>query len=553
MSYPGIGKALNGNGVNTQPLAQTQVRTNAPDPTNSSSSALSISPSVGAPSRISSCEYSLMTAPTEFLYEMAGFLSSKQLVTLSRTSKQFHTDIGCIQRRVPADHWKGGRTQRTDEQRDLTEKMFSHGHEMARRGRLQGLSVLASEPNALDQMFAIESQALADLNAQASSIGSRFRHVRLVFDNASSAGIAAALANADGWRHLELIVVDIKPLAGVLLSLAKTQVRKRAACPEQPDRHLTLDLRSFQQPDDHIKYLLHVVEALHATPCGVRIVGLHLELPMRSASYFTRFIENTRYMERIIVKFYDNAAPSVDALRKNCSALKYLELDFTYNGGPVEQKELAALFDGSATWELDRLSIIACNMEVKIFSPAFFATCNIRVLELCYLKFDAELKAPREFGMALAANEAIESLKFSGFRFSSPDGLVDVLKSLQGSVSLKQLTLESGLAGGLGARHMLLSPQIINCISEMKSLCTINFCGDFSDQSFDAIDALRVARPDLGIFVFNSAVDDDSTNDSSDDWTDGDSDGSDVEPSDEDDVLANLDEAIQHARIAENQ
>ena len=567
MSFPGNDNAFKPRGAGVPPNTDRQTPAASP-PSHSANSSLTNGPSLGTPSRIHSAldtsPFSFTALPTEILLHTFGFLDSREIILLSRASNALYTMSGAMQRSVPGEHWRGGSTNRTIEQRQLTCGALLKQQEYLPRQRLQAVQTVAPfDPAALQKLQAIESQVRIDTIAQASSIGSRFRHVRFSMnDGPLVLEIGEALSGAIGWQHLELIVSNVQPLACFLLQLGAKQIANRAASPgnaQQPGRELSICLRSSRPPlpEAEILHIVHVLKALQADACGLRVVSL--ELAHKYVAKFIDFIGQNPYLEQIVAELEFDAVPLLEALRASRLALRSLSLSF--DQVDFDQPRLGSLFSQSGEWQLDHLSIKAGKTAASLFPPAFLASCKIRHLHLGGLDFYPEpnvypeCDGPEAFGTALARNASIEKIEFSSCRFRISHDLMRLLDRLSASTSLRCLVLV-----GCGMQHECSfdGKLIVDRIAAWTSLSEVYFDSMFLDldRGRAAIGSLHIARPGLNIFIDNQLLEslsdwqnaDAQTDDSdvvdSDDWTD---------LGEDDDPLADIDQVIQRAKDAEKQ
>ncbi len=475
-------------------------------PQSTTSSSISV-PLLGVPSRFNSVAdspaFPFAALPTDVLLHMTGFLDAIHLVWLGRASTSLYRITGEIQRNMPGDHWRGGLDGRAVEQRHLTHKMLSWRQDSLNRQRSKMAHAMApSAAQILEKLWAVELQGSTDIKAQASSIGSRFRHVRLQLNSSLSPEIREALADADGWHHLELVVSDIRLLAPFLLQLARCQLSKRAASLAhgvQPDRELSIHLRQIPLMSVmDIPHAVLVLKAVQAAACGLRVVSL--QLPQELLPHFVEFVERSSHIEQFVGRFDWDAGPMLDALRTSRSALRSLKLNFSQ--AKSMQPGFGSFFNAPLEWRLDRLAIHACRLAAECIPLAFLASCRIREIQLHGLEFDGKPDAPSAFGEALAKNAVIECLEFEYCKFSIDGDVMHLLNQLGASVSLKCLKLQFNLLSG----DRLLLPEVVSRVQEMTSLAEVHFDTRFHGANSQAIDQLGLARPLLRIIVGDELI-----------------------------------------------
>ncbi|MDO8298523.1 MAG: hypothetical protein Q7T64_02390 [Lacisediminimonas sp.] len=590
MNFSGNGNAQRPGGPIGQSIAGHQANASTLQLTSQSSSSSSSSlPSVGTPSRFNSAgpAFSLFDLPVDALFHTSGFLGTIDLIRLGGTCKALYSVTGDLQRSVSAVHWRGGASRRADEQRDLTRRICDRAKiERNKQLREIEMSMAASSPETLQKRRLIESQAVIDIKAQASSVGSRFRHVSFSMSNdALEAEIGEALANAHGWNHLNLSVSDIRPLPGFLRRLRTIEEAKRSASPageKQRVRQLSIQFDEFSKvlSEPVVRDIMDALRALEAEACGMRIVDLNLppNLPPEILQHFLKFVEDSLHIEQLSAYVDWDAAPLLDALRASASPLKSLTLRFSNVSS--NRTEFGCHFDGSSAWQLDRLAIYASSLKVSRLPVAFLASCNIREIQLHGLEFDSTPEASGALGAALAQNTAVESLAIANGSFDYYGGNECLLRSLQASTSLKCLTL-----GKLTGFHFY-TLETIDCIKRIKSLSEIHIVNENRAKYREEL-YLQLARSQLRIFLneellelqagveaLNISTESDSDDgyssdsDSADpadgdyarahssaDPTDSDdsSDRSENDSSDERDLMADIGRLIQRAKDAEKQ
>lgn len=564
MNIPVNGNVHKPGDVNPQPLTEHQTRVIAPQSTSQSSNNRSSNvPALGSPSRLNQIAnnpaFSLVALPADVLFHTAGFLNAMDLVLLGRTCKSLYSISGDIQRSVPGEHWGGGFNRHVVEQRQLTKKMLCWLQERREQHAQAMQTVTPTGPVTPTNTGVVKSTACC--------IGSRFRHVSFEMNGGPLVPeIGEALANADGWHHLELRVSDIRPLPRFLQQLASIQMARRSASPAsgaQPDRQLSIHFVSIASLMSRTDATVDAIRALQASACGMRIVSL---LFPQEPTCFLPAIEENPHIENFTALFDWDAAPLLDALRTSSAALKSLSLQFSQ--ADFEQPSFGTFFDDPLAWQLERLSIHSPRMAASGISLDFIGSCKIRDIRLHGVEFDFNRGKEGAFGEAVAANPAIESLELKYCRFlgSTFDHLLSTLESS----TLKCLMLHHNIR----LDRPIVTVQLVDSVKVMKSLSEVHFDKGFYSMNRRKISELQVVRPDLRIFVdkelisLGAALDgneresgchsdsDESTGsyydptDSDPSMDDGENDSSNEDQS-QDDFMADIDRVIVRAKEAE--